>query len=270
MQQVNIKSMWRPWQSSANAISSYAKHSRKHLSSDAKVIVKNVCESLLKSGHPKVIAIKNTSEMTKVPLSTVRDIMLKGHFKRKVRKDTGKMKCVDDCDKDVIRRKIYQMYQENVVPTLDSLKTRLTTDDTTISCSRTSLHRALQEMGFKYKTINKRQIIMESERFRQMRSLYLREIKKFRSEKRSIVYLDETWFDTHDTVKKGWVDLSEKCQSKAPSNKGKRITIIGRKWVTLYCDCHPIIVFLTLLNTCGIKLNRKLELKIAHLLLVAV
>ncbi|KAJ8921256.1 hypothetical protein NQ315_013728 [Exocentrus adspersus] len=40
------------------------------------------------------------------------------------------------------------------------------------------------------------------------------------------IYLDETWFDTHDTVSKGWVNNSGKCQTKAPSNKGKRITIL--------------------------------------------
>lgn len=39
-------------------------------------------------------------------------------------------------------------------------------------------------------------------------------------------YSDETWFDTHDIPNKSWVDSSDLCQTNAPSNKRKRITII--------------------------------------------
>ncbi|XP_050519440.1 uncharacterized protein LOC126893369 [Diabrotica virgifera virgifera] len=44
--------------------------------------------------------------------------------------------------------------------------------------------------------------------------------------KRNIVYLDETWYDTHDTVKKGWKNNNKKCSVALPSNKGKRIIIL--------------------------------------------
>ena len=43
---------------------------------------------------------------------------------------------------------------------------------------------------------------------------------------RDIIYLDETWYDTHEVPDKGWIDSSGQCTTKAPSNKGKRITII--------------------------------------------
>ncbi|KAJ8921609.1 hypothetical protein NQ315_010517 [Exocentrus adspersus] len=123
------------------------------------------------------------------------------------------------------RSVLVSMYELQMVPTLDNLKLKFT-QETNITCRRATLHRALLSMGFKFKAINKKRNIMESQRLRQMRFEYLERIKKFRSENKSIIYLDETWFDTHGTVSKGWVDNSGKCQTKAPNNKGKRITIL--------------------------------------------
>ena len=40
------------------------------------------------------------------------------------------------------------------------------------------------------------------------------------------MYLNETWFDTHDIPKKCWIDSSDLCQTNATHNKGQRITII--------------------------------------------
>lgn len=57
-------------------------------------------------------------------------------------------------------------------------------------------------MDFHYKLINKRQVLMESQKISEWRVNYLHQIKQFRDENRTIIYLDETWYDTHDTVKK--------------------------------------------------------------------
>ena len=67
---------------------------------------------------------------------------------------------------------------------------------------------------------------METARLKKWRMEFLIAIDQYRKEGRNIVYLDETWFDTYDTPKKGWVDLLEKCQNNAPLNKDRRITII--------------------------------------------
>lgn len=48
----------------------------------------------------------------------------------------------------------------------------------------------------------------------------------YRQENRPIFFLDETWYDTHDTIKKGWVDDSGKCNVNIPASKGKRIMIL--------------------------------------------
>lgn len=118
------------------------------------------------------------------------------------------------------------MYRGQIIPTLESLMQRLQRDDTGIKCCRETLRKCLLENGFKIKTINKRQVIMESVRLKRWRMEYLITINEYRENGREIVYLDETWFDTHDVPKKGWVDSSGNCTTNAPSNKGKRITII--------------------------------------------
>uniref|UniRef100_A0A6P7FW99 Uncharacterized protein LOC114331512 n=1 Tax=Diabrotica virgifera virgifera TaxID=50390 RepID=A0A6P7FW99_DIAVI len=67
---------------------------------------------------------------------------------------------------------------------------------------------------------------MESQRIVNRRNMYLEEITKYRQENRRIYYLDETWYDTHDTVKKGWTDGSSMCIPEMPANKGSRLIII--------------------------------------------
>jgi hypothetical protein len=71
-----------------------------------------------------------------------------------------------------------------------------------------TLGRWLRKIGFKFQTINKRSAIMECTRIVRWRRSYLDNIAKSRAENRQIYYLDETWYDTHDTAKKGWTDGS--------------------------------------------------------------
>lgn len=218
--------MWRPWNCADSGASSSVIFKRKHLSTDAKLIIKNVYQSLLSRNFNSMDALAETSTLTKTPLSSVRDIVLKPVNPRKNRSDFGTFRSIDESDMDLLRRKIYQMYEAQTVPTLISLKERLIKDETNISCSLSSLRKILHKMGFKYRSINKRQTLMESQRLREWRLKYLTAVKQFREKNRPIIYLDETWFDTHDTPKKGWDDSSKNCQTKAPSNKGKRITIL--------------------------------------------
>lgn len=217
--------MWRPWTHADGAASSVSLK-RKHLSPDAKEIVKNVYSSLLRRGLNKNAALAETSALAKIPLTSIKDITMKPINARKQRNDVGQLRSIDESDKDLLRRKMYAMYEEQSVPTLKSLKIRLAKDETNISCSISSLRRILLQMGFKYRAIDKKQVLMESERLRKWRLKYLTSIKQYRLENRPIIYLDETWFDTHDTPKNEWKTFSKKCQTKAPSNKGKRITII--------------------------------------------
>ena len=88
------------------------------------------------------------------------------------------------------------------------------------------LRNILLDCGFKYKKLDKRIVIMESHRIVALLQEYLRKIQECRQAKREIVYLDETWFDTHDVVDYGWVDDSSNCKLNGPCSRGKRVIIL--------------------------------------------
>ncbi|KAJ3656116.1 hypothetical protein Zmor_015214 [Zophobas morio] len=67
---------------------------------------------------------------------------------------------------------------------------------------------------------------MESERIVRWSIEYLNKIAEFREDHKNIVYLDETWFDTHDIKIKGVSGGSRKCVMNVPSRRGKRVIIL--------------------------------------------
>lgn len=212
--------------STSNSVTNDSCKSRIHLSVDAKNVISNVYTTLVERGMLQAEALKETVLLTKHSYSTVWRSVNKPAVERRKRKDSGTHKSLERGDEETIRIKIYKMYEEQIIPTLDSLMDRLKSDETGINCKRTTLWKTLKRIGFQFKKIDKRQVIMESARLQKWKLEYLSKIKQYREEQRSIIYLDETWFDTHDTPSKGWVDSSSKCRTNAPSNRGQRITII--------------------------------------------
>lgn len=125
---------------------------------------------------------------------------------------------------DIVRQKIYSFYRKNEVVTVATLREALISDD--IEYSKSTLRRLLIANGFKYQKIDRRQCIMESSRIRKWRYDYLLDIDRYRQQGKTIYYLDETWYDTHDIVKKGWNDSSDQCQLDVPASRGKRLIIL--------------------------------------------
>ena len=66
---------------------------------------------------------------------------------------------------------------------------------------------------------------MESTRLQKWRYQFLRQIRKLRADGWTPVYLDETWYDTHDVVRKIWDDHSGKCVVTDKVSRGKRVVI---------------------------------------------
>lgn len=165
--------------------------------------------------------------MTNVPLRTLRRIIGEGPQTRKRRRDSGQFKKLDMIlHSDLVRRTIHKLYEEKCVPTIDNLRKRLIDDETGIMCSSMTLNRFVKALGFRRRKLGKRQAIKESTRLRLWRLEYLSNIQKYRTSGRSIYFLDETWFDTHDVVSFGWTDGSKNCTLDVPSNRGKRVGIL--------------------------------------------
>lgn len=90
----------------------------------------------------------------------------------------------------------------------------------------TTLRMLLKKLGFRFRILNKRRVIMESCRIVAWRYRYLNRINCLRDTGYEIIFLDETWYDTHDVVKKGWDDGSCSCSLQAPASRGKRIMVL--------------------------------------------
>lgn len=185
---------------------------------------------LLKTSEGKEAAIKRTVELTGIPRSTLRrfldlDSFSSSLLQRKVRSDKGSLKVFGKGDAEVIRSEVYSMYDMKQVATVESLQKTLSANGRFNVC-RETLRKLLHTIGFRFKNIDKRVIIKETKRIVEWRQQYLIQINQFRVENRNIYYLDETWFDTHDTIKKGWQDSSSKCALDVPASRGKRISIL--------------------------------------------
>ena len=61
---------------------------------------------------------------------------------------------------------------------------------------------------------------------RELKTKYIERISAFREARKKIVYLDETWYDTHDVKKRGWSDGSAECSRKCPVSRGERVIIL--------------------------------------------
>ena len=121
---------------------------------------------------------------------------------------------------------MYKFYKDNKAPNLQMIQDQLKEyPDYNYNCLPI-LRNILIDCGFKYKKIDNRMIIMESQRIVKLRQEYLHKIKECRQSNRCIIYLDETWFDTHDVVRYSWVDNSKNCCLNTPCSRGKHIIIL--------------------------------------------
>ncbi|CAK1595274.1 unnamed protein product [Parnassius mnemosyne] len=170
--------------------------------------------------------IKETSELTNVPIRTVCRIVSAGsnHLPRKRTKISFKR--IDNFTEEHVRRTIYNFYLNNEIPTLREIYQSLMRSETGFEYSETTLWRLLKKLGFKYGKLDERRTVMESPRLLLLREKFINKIRLRRSAGKNIIYLDETWFDTHDTLKKVYTDNSPSCTTKAPCSRGKRLIIL--------------------------------------------
>lgn len=226
--------LWRPWESDEdkeNINNQCPEFKNKDLHIQCQRVILNIYDCLKKEGmeNSDRIIIKRINELTKLSTSTIYRVITEknvtNHGVKRKRKDQ-KLKKIDNGDKDVVRRIVHGFYKENKVPTLEMIREKLRDyPDYNYKCLET-LRSILINCGFKYKKLDNRMVIMESKRIVGLRQEYLRKIKEYRQSNRCIIYLDETWFDTHDVVRYGWVDDTQKCCLNTPCSRGKRVIIL--------------------------------------------
>lgn len=141
---------------------------------------------------------------------------------------------IDEGEKAIIRRKVHSFYFNKEIPTLDRVLGVVKEDFPAMK--RDKLWKVLREMNFRWEKHSRKSHLLEKDEIVCWRRNYLRKIREFRNENKTIFYLDETWLNEGYTVGKIWTDKNVTSHRQAfldglstginpPSGKGKRLII---------------------------------------------
>ena len=114
--------------------------------------------------------------------------------------------CVDDFDVVAMRRTVHEFYNQKEYPTITKLLAVLREREL-FSGGWTTSWKLLREIGFKYKTVDNKKYLYEQPKIIVLHHKHLPRMRKKRIDKRHVVYLDETWANTHDGHMKSWVEV---------------------------------------------------------------
>ncbi|KAK9759305.1 hypothetical protein QE152_g143 [Popillia japonica] len=111
-------------------------------------------------------------------------------------------------------------------PTLKGILNKLKENDISFEGGLSTLSKVLKRMGFKWRrSIDKRQILVESYDIRAKRIKYLRQLQIYMREGRPIVFTDESYIHSSHTQTKEWADDSL-LGLKKPISKGQRLIMV--------------------------------------------
>lgn len=144
---------------------------------------------------------------------------------------------IDDFDKNAIRQKIHMFWRNRDPPTLNKIMNAVSEDDSLPTLKRTTMYTLLKDLNFEYTKRKRNSYLTEREDLIIWRRNYLRNIKAYREEGRTLYYLDETWRNAGDCSQKVWIDntiLSNRdayqkeltTGAKNPTGKGKHLIVV--------------------------------------------
>ena len=143
---------------------------------------------------------------------------------------------IDEDVKSIIRRKVHNFYFNREIPTLDKILNAVQEDETLANVGRIKLGRILHQLNFSWEKHNRKSMLLDRQDIIFWRRQYLRDMSRYRSEKRTIFYLDETWVNEGHSVQKIWQDNNIQSSRQAfieglstglkiPAGKGRRLII---------------------------------------------
>lgn len=144
------------------------------------------------------------------------------HTPRKGRGRFCKVTNIDDFDKAAVRRHLIAYYERKEVPTLRKLQISLRESGLFVG-GFSSVRKLVLDLGFKYKKMNKRKVLVEKPSVALSRCRFLRKIHNVDLKK--TIFLDETWLNANESKDYGWTDDTVKGTLETPLGKGKRLII---------------------------------------------
>ncbi|XP_046671567.1 uncharacterized protein LOC124361550 [Homalodisca vitripennis] len=130
---------------------------------------------------------------------------------------------LDNFQKDAIRRHVYAYYRRKEYPTLKKLIQSLKDADLFNGC-KSSLSLVLKQLGFKYKSVGKRKVLLERPDVVAWRCRFLRQMKNLNLDE--VVWIDETWVNTNHSQTNAWTDDSVQGTMSVPLGKGGRMILL--------------------------------------------
>jgi len=125
----------------------------------------------------------------------------------------------DDLDRNGLRQKIHAIWLRGELPTIDKILFDVNEDPILPNYKRTTLYTIIKKLDIVFTKRKRRSVLTERNHLINWHRNYLYDIRKYRSEGKSIYYLDETWLNAVDCVDRVWVDKT--IQSKQDAfNKG--------------------------------------------------
>ena len=81
----------------------------------------------------------------------------------------------------------------------------------------------LVKTELQYQTADNQKVLVKIPRLVAWRYKYLINVHKYPEDGYLVVYLDETWFLSHDTVRMLWPDSTKSSSLSEPTLRGKRV-----------------------------------------------
>lgn len=218
------------------------------LKSSAKVIIMNVFHKLKEWSPSDSIneVLRKASDLTGVSSKSItrmaKEYRVAGAFstpgrKRPARKGKGtRLQKYDEFTLSAIRRKVHLFFKNNEIPTVAKIQHAVNEDNDLPNLSVDSTRRVMNDLGFVYKKRSRDSMLIERDDIQVWRRKFLRQIRHYRKEGRTIYYTDETWVNFGHTKESVWQDTFIKRPKdafmsglstglKAPSGKGSRLIV---------------------------------------------
>ncbi|XP_050516388.1 uncharacterized protein LOC126891251 [Diabrotica virgifera virgifera] len=103
---------------------------------------------------------------------------------------------------------VHSFFLDNELPTIQKILQKISENPHIPNLKKTTLGKVLKSINFRFKKRCRNSVLKEKNEIISWRRRYLRCIKQYKQENRSIFYLDETYVNVGHTVDKVWRDMS--------------------------------------------------------------
>jgi len=153
-----------------------------------------------------------------------------------------------------VRAAVYAQYEHRSVPNLDSTLEYLRTPSvvmsgtdspSTYTWSRTTLFRAVHEIGFSFsRGPNHYDVARENPSVVSQRDSFLPPTKQYRDGGRTMYYTEETWAKKNMSVYRSWTGGTLRTRMPVPSSKGVRLILahVGSRETGLVSDAALVLI----------------------------